>query len=108
MFVLSDEAFQGAHSDAVVGGDKIEVAAAAARGRHRHHPVFQEGGFAFEEGVNEKGRKREIVDEVGLVIVAKVTEVLAVGDIGLGDEDGLRFKVFEDEAKEFDDFVGLF
>ena len=66
-------------------------------------PFGKVRGVAGVKGVQNQGRERELVDHLGLVrAVAKVGDVLVVGDVGLGDENHVRRDRVQDGAEELD------
>src|SRR5262249_31295416 len=65
-------------------------------------------GAARQQSVQDEWWKREIVNELRFVrAVPEVGHVVAVGDVGLGDQHHLRRHLVEQRAPELDDAVCL-
>ena len=90
-----------------MGGDEVEVGGTALGRRHTHQPVLQVSAVAGHQGIEQQRRQREIVDAVGLVAVAEVGQVFAVGNIGLGDNHGVGPGMLHQGAQQAHHLVGL-
>ena len=86
---------------------KVEVEGAILRRRHAHHPGRQVAAGAGDQRVHQKRRQGEVVNAVRLIGIAKVRQVLAVGDVGLGDDNRVGLGALDDQAKQSDQLVRL-
>ena len=104
---LLQQALHRAQPDAVMGGDEVEVDGAVLCRRHAHHPGRQVAAGAGDQRVHQQRRQGEVVNAVRLIGVAKVGQVLAIGHVGLGDDDGVGLRALDDQAKQSDQLVRL-
>ena len=96
------------YPDTIVRRHKIEEGGAAGGRIQAAGPFRKTGGIAGMEGVQDQRGERELVDHLGLVrAIAKVGDVLLVGDVGLGDEDHMRGDRVQYGPEELDHAVCL-
>ena len=60
-----------------------------------------------DERMHQQWRQRKIVNAVCFGAVAKVRQILSVGNIGLGDHDGIGLCTLDDQAKQPDELMSL-
>ena len=90
-----------------MGGNEVEIGGAHLRRRHAHQPGFQVAAVASDQSVDQQRRQRKVVDHMGFVGVAEVSQILAVGNVGFRNDNALGGVVFNQQAQNLDQFVGL-
>ena len=55
-----------------------------------------------QHGEQDKWWQREVVDEVCLVGITEIRQVLSVGYIGFGDDDGIRIDMLDQQSQQTD------
>ena len=86
---------------------EVEVDGAVLCRRHAHHPGRQVATGACDQRVHQKRRQGEVVNAVRLIGVAKIRQVLAVGHVGLGNDNRVGLRALDDQAKQSDQFMRL-
>tara|TARA_R110002072_G_scaffold142853_5_gene288681 strand:- start:83689 stop:85011 length:1323 start_codon:yes stop_codon:yes gene_type:complete len=106
-FCITQQALCRTQSDAVMGGDKVEIKRAHLCRRHAHQPVFQVAATAGEQRKQQQRWQREIVDAVCFVGVAKIAQVLSFWNIGFGNDQCIGVGLFNQCAQQANDLVSL-
>ena len=87
--------------------NEIEIDGAVLCRRHAHHPGRKVAACAGDQRVHQKRRQGEVVNAVRLIGIAKVGQVLAIGNVGLGDDDRVGLGTLDDQTKQSDQLVRL-
>ena len=106
-FRVRENPLQRPHTDAVVRCGKIQECPAARQCRERRGPLCQVSSLARLQGVEEKWRQGELVDNMCFIAVAEVGDILILRHVCLRDEKNVRRQQLNDVAEQLDDLVRL-
>ncbi|TMD04566.1 MAG: hypothetical protein E6J02_12535 [Chloroflexi bacterium] len=87
---VAENAAHGIDADAVVGGQEIEERDLAGGQLQPGRPAGESFRIFRRQRVEDERRQREVVDELRLIgPVAEVGDIVPVGHVGLGDQEGV-------------------